>query len=49
MADVIRPFSPDIEHSDYEDRQKIIGTVDDVVSGIRILFVVFIKKGGENL
>lgn len=35
---------PDLSHSNkYEDRKKIIGTVEDVVCWQKILFVVFIE------
>ena len=35
---------PDIKHSDNEDRKIIIGTALDVVSHVKILFVVFIER-----
>ena len=35
---------PDIGHSDFEQRKRIIGTVLDVISHVRILFVVYVKR-----
>ena len=39
---------PDIKHSDSEERKIIIGTALDVVSHVRILFVVFIERVRED-
>ncbi len=39
---------PDIKHSDGEDRKIIIGTVLDVISHVKLLFVVFIERVRED-
>ena len=35
---------PDVEHSDFEPRKRIIGTVLDVVTHVKILFVVYVER-----
>ena len=39
---------PDIKHSDGEERKIIIGTVLDVISHVKLLFVVFIERVRED-
>ena len=39
---------PDIEHSDGEQRQRIIGTALDAVSHVKILFVVYTERIVDN-
>ena len=40
---------PDIRHSDFEERKRIIGTVLDVISHVRILFVVYQRTSRNPL
>ena len=35
---------PDLRHSDFEERKRIIGSALDVVSHVRILFVVYVER-----
>ena len=44
FSDKFAVVLPDIEHSDFEQRKRIIGTVLDVVTHVRILFVVYVER-----